>query len=61
MKKKLKDLTIAEIFAICDNTEFNECLFGECKISRLCGILGLEHTPNISAEDKEYLESEADV
>lgn len=61
MKKKLKDLTLEEILFICDNTDFHKCITGECKINRLCGILGLDHMPSISAEDKEYFESEVGV
>lgn len=62
MKKKIKDLTIGEVLTICDNTEFNECYFGECKIDHLCGILHLDQVmPNLSVEDKNILEREIDI
>lgn len=62
MKKKLKDLTITEIIEICDRTEFDECMFGECKINHLCGILKYDLTiPHLSKKDKEYLEKEIEL
>lgn len=61
MKKKIKDLTLEEILFICDNTGFHECISGECRINRLCGILGLGHILSISEEDKEYFESEVKI
>lgn len=62
MKKKLKDLTIAEMLTICNNMEFNQCYFGECKIDNLCGMLHLDQViPNLSVEDKKILEREIDI
>ena len=55
MKKKLKDLTVAEMITICDKMDFNKCYFGECKIDNLCGMLHLDHVmPNLSVEDKNF-------
>lgn len=38
MKKKIKDLTLSEMIAICDITDNHSCLTGECKLGGFCWI-----------------------
>ena len=39
MKKKIKDLTIAEIIDTCDKTAGHDCLTGTCPLNILCGAM----------------------
>lgn len=59
MKKKLKDLTIEEVFTICENNDFHTCIGGECKIDYICGLFRM-YGREISV-NKEYLEREIDL
>lgn len=60
MKKKIKDLTLEELFIVCNNTYYRDCMFGTCPLARLCVALNKDIS-EASEKIKDIYECEVDV